>query len=65
MKMVIGTIYYHIHKSHSNHVPTGTFFDREDVLVNPNYIEVFDKYYKYTALTNESGDFMIFGVPDW
>jgi hypothetical protein len=50
-------------KSHSGHKPTGTFFDREDVLVDTNLIEVFDKYYKYTATTNESGDFMLFGVP--
>jgi hypothetical protein len=50
-------------KSYSNHVPTGSFFDKEDVLLNQSYIEVFDKYYKYTAVTNESGDFMIFGVP--
>lgn len=50
-------------KSHTGHKPTGTFFDREDVLTNPTLINVFDKYYKYTATTNESGDFMIFGVP--
>ena len=50
-------------QSHSGHQPTGTFFDREDVLTNPTLIEVFDKYYKYTATTNESGDYMIFGVP--
>jgi len=50
-------------QSHSGHIPVGTFFSREDVLTNPSYIEVFDKYYKYTALTNDSGDFMIFGVP--
>jgi hypothetical protein len=50
-------------KSYSAHVPTGTFFDKEDVLINPTYIEVFDKYFKYTAVTNDSGDFMIFGVP--
>ena len=31
--------------------------------MNQSYIEVFDKYYRYTAVTNESGDFMIFGVP--
>jgi hypothetical protein len=51
-------------KSHSGHIPVGTFFSKEDVLTNPNYIEVFDKYYKYTALTNDSGDYMIFGVPN-
>lgn len=50
-------------QSHTGHNPTGTFFDREDVLTNPTLIEVFDKYYKYTATTNESGDYMIFGVP--
>jgi hypothetical protein len=50
-------------RSHSGHNPTGTFFDRDDVLTNPTLIEVFDKYYKYTATTNESGDYMIFGVP--
>jgi hypothetical protein len=49
--------------SHSGHNPTGSFPDRLDVLTNPNLIEVFDKYYKFTAKTNDSGDFMIFGVP--
>ena len=50
-------------KSYSAHNPTGTFFDREDVLVSPPLIEVYDKYYKYCASTNSSGDFMIFGAP--
>ena len=50
-------------KSYSAHVPTGTFFTRKDVLVNQTLIEVYDKYYKYNAVTNDSGDYMIFGVP--
>jgi hypothetical protein len=50
-------------KSYSGHVPTGTFFTREDVLTDTTLIEVYDKYYRYTTTTNESGDFMIFGVP--
>ncbi len=50
-------------KSYSEHSPTGSFFTKEEVLTNPSIIEVFDKYYKYTSVTNESGDFMIFGVP--
>jgi len=50
-------------QQHSGHVPTGTFFTREDVLTNPSLIQVYDKYFKYTAVTNESGDYMIFGVP--
>jgi hypothetical protein len=49
--------------SHGGHTPTGTFPSREDVLINQGLIEVFDKYYKYTAKTNDSGDFMFFGVP--
>jgi len=49
--------------SYSNHSPTGTFFDKHDVLVDPTLIEVYDKYFKYTAKTNDSGDYMIFGVP--
>jgi len=49
--------------SHSGHVPTGTFFDRLDVLIDPTLIEVYDKYYKYTTVTNSSGDYMIFGIP--
>jgi hypothetical protein len=50
-------------KSYSGHVPTGTFFTREDVLIDSTLIEVYDKYYRYTTTTNESGDYMIFGVP--
>ena len=50
-------------QSYSEHTPTGTFFTKNDVLVDPTLIEVYDKYFKYTAKTNESGDYMIFGVP--
>jgi hypothetical protein len=50
-------------QSYSGHVPVGTFPDRLDALTNPSVIEVYDKYYKFTAKTNDSGDFMIFGVP--
>lgn len=50
-------------KSYSEHSPTGSFFTKQEVLTNPSVIEVFDKYYKYTSVTNDSGDFMIFGVP--
>jgi len=50
-------------KSYNAHTPTGTFPTREEVLKIPTYIEVYDKYYKYTVKTNDSGDFMIFGVP--
>ena len=50
-------------KSYSAHVPTGTFFTRNDVLTDPTLIQVYDKYYKFNAVTNDSGDYMIFGVP--
>jgi hypothetical protein len=49
--------------SYSSHAATGTFPTREEVLLDQSYIEVYDKYYKYTVKTNDSGDYMIFGVP--
>jgi hypothetical protein len=50
-------------KSYTNHVPTGTFPSRFDSLTNDTAIYIYDKYYKYTVKTNESGDYMIMGVP--
>jgi len=49
--------------SHGGHSPTGTFPSIEDVLTNQTVLEVYEKYYKYTVKTNESGDYMIFGAP--
>jgi hypothetical protein len=43
--------------------PVGTFPDKEEVIVNPSFMHVYKKYYKYTTVTNEAGDFMLFGVP--
>jgi len=48
-------------KSYSTHIPTGTFPSRTDVLTNPTVMQIYDKYYKYTVRTNESGDYMIMG----
>jgi len=50
-------------QSHSGHVPTGTFPERLDVLTDKPLIQVYEKYYKFTVKTNESGDYMIFGLP--
>jgi hypothetical protein len=50
-------------KEYNGHVPTGTFPDREDVLKRSEVLEVYEKYYKFTVKTNESGDFMIVGAP--
>lgn len=41
----------------------GTFPNKRLVLDNNTQIEIFDKYWKYTTVTNASGDYMIFGVP--
>lgn len=49
--------------SYPGHVPTGTFPSRLDSVIDQTAIEIYNKYYKYTVTTNESGDFMIFGVP--
>jgi hypothetical protein len=49
--------------SYTGHAATGTFPTREDVLKDAALVEVYDKYYKFTVKTNESGDYMIFGVP--
>lgn len=45
------------------HQDVGTFPNKRLVLDNNDVIEIFEKYYKYTTVTNESGDYMIFGVP--
>ena len=50
-------------KSYSKHAATGTFPSLNDVLSNTTAIQIFDKYYKYTVKTNDSGDYMIMGVP--
>lgn len=49
--------------SYPGHAATGSFPDLEDVLINPVVVEIYDKYYKFSVTTNDSGDFMIFGVP--
>jgi len=43
--------------------PLGTFPTKEEVLTNDILLDVYKKYYKYTTVTNQSGDYMIFGVP--
>jgi hypothetical protein len=50
-------------KQHGGHEPTGTFPDQSDILNREEILEIFENYYKYTVKTNESGDFMIWGVP--
>lgn len=50
-------------KSYSVHSATGTLPTRLDVLTGNTAFEIYEKYYKFTAKTNESGDYMIMGVP--
>jgi hypothetical protein len=50
-------------KSYSVHAATGTLPTRLDVLTGNTPYEIYEKYYKFTAKTNESGDYMIMGVP--
>ena len=45
------------------HTIIGTFPSKQLVLDNNILLEIFEKYYKFTTKTNESGDYMIFGVP--
>jgi hypothetical protein len=49
--------------SHSGHSPTGTLPTRNDALTGSTVVEIYDKYYKFTSKTNDSGDYMIMGVP--
>jgi hypothetical protein len=41
----------------------GTFPSKREIQDNPELAEVYCKYYKFTTTTNDSGDFMFFGVP--
>ena len=50
-------------KSYSTHAATGTLPSRIDAITDSTAVEIFDKYYKFTAKTNDSGDYMIMGVP--
>lgn len=43
--------------------PFGSFPIKEEIVGNLPFLDVYKKYYKYTTLTNDVGDYMIFGVP--
>lgn len=50
-------------KQFSCHKPIGTFPNKRKVLDNDVWLEIYDKYYKFTTTTNFAGDYMIFGIP--
>jgi len=52
-----------IEKKYACYANVGTFPNKELVLDDDLVLEIFDKYYKFTTTTNDSGDYMIFGVP--
>jgi len=43
--------------------PIGTFPSKREIQDNPEVSYIYCKYYKYSTTTNNSGDFMLFGVP--
>ena len=43
--------------------PFGSFPIKPEMVTNISFLNVYKKYYKYTAVTNEYGDYMIFGAP--
>lgn len=45
------------------HTPLGSMPSKREILDNDTMIEVYEKYYRYSTVTNSAGDFMIFGVP--
>ncbi len=45
------------------HTTIGTFPSKREIQDNASLSDIYCKYYKYTTTTNDSGDFMIFGVP--
>ena len=45
------------------HTPIGTFPSKRKLLDNDILLEIHDKYYKYTTITNHAGDFILMGVP--
>lgn len=45
------------------HRNVGTFPSKRVVLDNDTVLEIFENYWKYTTVTNQSGDYMLFGVP--
>ena len=46
-----------------DHTPVGSFPKKREVLDDSTTLEIYEKYYKYTTTTNESGDYILFGVP--
>jgi hypothetical protein len=48
---------------HEFHTKVGTFPSKNELLDNPTTTQIFDKYYKFITVTNDSGDFLLMNVP--
>jgi hypothetical protein len=56
-------IFPRVKQSNISHQPIGIFPDVTDLTYYPTYLEIYEKYYTYTTTTNDSGDYILFGVP--
>lgn len=45
------------------YTPVGSLPNKNNILDNDKFGEIYDKYYRFTTTTNNAGDFMFFGVP--
>jgi hypothetical protein len=43
--------------------PFGSFPTKPEIITNKTFGDVYKKYYKFTTVTNDFGDYMIFGAP--
>lgn len=50
-------------KQSATHTPVGNFPTKEEILRDDLWLEIYQKYYRFTTRTNEAGDFMFYGVP--
>lgn len=58
-----GFPYNELNLGYTPKTPIGSFPEKEELLGNDFFLTVYEKYYKYSTVTNDSGDYMIFGVP--
>ena len=45
------------------YTPIGTFPSKRQIIDNEILTKIYTKYYKFTSVTNNAGDFMLFGLP--
>jgi len=50
-------------KQSKEHTPVGTFPTKDQILRDDVWIEVYQRYYRFTTRTNDAGDYMFYGVP--